>query len=73
MQLLLDNAQVSKRASSERSLMWADVVTIYRNQLSEVALETTNTIGGASSTEAKKGILGILDAPSASWGKQVAV
>ena len=60
---------MKKRANSGGSLTWVNVVAIHRGQSSEVPSVPTSTMGGASITETEKGILGVLGAPSISWGE----
>ena len=43
---LLDSEQANKRANGKCNLTWVDIVAIYRDQLSGVALVPTSTIGG---------------------------
>ena len=50
MQSLLDNIRVNRRGSAGGSITWADVVAIFRDQLSVVALVPLSAIGGGSST-----------------------
>ena len=52
-QSLLENLRVSKRANGGGGVTWADMVAIYRDQLSGVALVPTSTMGGGSNTLSK--------------------
>ena len=67
MQCLLDNVQVNKGANGSGSLTWADVVAVYREQLSGVALVSIGTVSGVS-TVIEKGLPGIVEVPSVNWG-----
>ena len=55
MQSLLDNVQVTKRASGGGSLKWADMVAICSTQFSRVALMPTGIISGVN-TLLEKGV-----------------
>ena len=47
---LLDTIQINQWANHNSSIVWINMVVIYREQLSEVALVPTRFIEGASST-----------------------
>ena len=48
MQSLLDSKRVENRANGGGSVIWADIVAICRDQLSEVALVSSNALNGVA-------------------------